>query len=203
MHGERGFLVGLERLQEKNIGYGKQMKADLLSLLTAKSMNYEISSGNHDAITSEDISHFLGTRGLDNREYDFLMAKYCDNTYSRSLIFDDVYEEVCNIFLKYISANEIRKDRYLIRNFINLALRETIMTVCPFCKGQGVVKTKNSIDKCNHCEGTGQFIYDNNNRPELIGITKEEYEKFRRPYLKTLEFIKNIEISALAKIGDE
>ena len=54
------------------------MKADLLSLLTAKSMNYEISSGNHDAITSEDIAHFLGTRGLDNREYDFLMAKYTD-----------------------------------------------------------------------------------------------------------------------------
>tara|TARA_S200002703_G_scaffold157584_1_gene165801 strand:- start:552 stop:1091 length:540 start_codon:yes stop_codon:yes gene_type:complete len=179
------------------------MKVELLTLLTAKSMDYEVSSTNHDAITSEDISHFLGTRGLDNKEYDFLMAKYCDNTYSRSLIFDDVYEEVCNIFLKYISAEQIRKDRYLIRNFINLALRETIMTVCPFCKGQGVIKTKNGIDKCNHCEGTGQFIYDNDNRPELIGITKEEYEKFKKPYLKTLEFVKNIEINALAKIGDE
>ena len=67
------------------------MKADLLSLLTAKSMNYELSSGNHDAITSEDIAHFLGTRGLDNREYDFLMAKYTDNNYARSLVFDDIY----------------------------------------------------------------------------------------------------------------
>ena len=42
------------------------MKADLLSLLTAKSMNYEKSSGNHDAVTPEDIAHFLGTRDLDS-----------------------------------------------------------------------------------------------------------------------------------------
>jgi|TARA_A100001011_G_C14290285_1_gene835860 hypothetical protein len=179
------------------------MKADLLSLLTAKSMSYELSSGNHDAVTSQDISHFLGTRGLDNREYDLLMAKYTDNSYARSMVFDDIYEEVCDIFLKYISADQIRKDKYLIRHFINLALREVILTVCPFCHGRGVIKTKNSIDKCYHCEGTGQFIYDDDNRPEFLGIDKEEYKKFKKPYMETLNFVKNIEINALAKIGDE
>ena len=126
------------------------MKADLLSLLTAKSMNYELSSGNHDAITSEDIAHFLGTRGLDNREYDFLMAKYTDNNYARSLVFDDIYEDVCGIFFKYISPEEIRGDKYLIGSFVNLSLREVILTFCPFCQGRGVVKSKDSIDKCYH-----------------------------------------------------
>ena len=97
------------------------MKADLLSLLTAKSMQYEISSGNHDAITSEDIAHFLGTRGLDNREYDFLMAKYTDNNYARSLVFDDIYEDVCDIFLKHVPLEQIKGDKFLIRNFIRCA----------------------------------------------------------------------------------
>jgi len=179
------------------------MKADLLALLTSKSPSFEIRSANHDSITSEDISHFLGTRGLDSREYDLLMAKYCDNTYSKSLVFDDIYEDVCSIFLKSISVEELKKDKYLIRNFVNLALREVIITVCPFCKGQGVVKTKDSIDKCYHCEGTGQFIYDDDNRPEFLGIDKEEYKKFKKPYMETLELVKNIEINALAKIGDD
>jgi len=179
------------------------VKADLLSLLTAKSMSYELSSGNHDAITSEDIAHFLGTRGLDNREYDFLMAKYTDNNYARSLVFDDIYEEVCDIFFKHVNPKEIRGDKYLIRNFINLSLREVILTVCPFCQGRGVVKSKDSIDKCYHCEGTGQFIYDDDNRPEFLGMDKKDYMEFKKPYMETLEFVKNIEINALAKIGDE
>ena len=179
------------------------MKADLLALLTSKSPSFEIRSANHDSITSEDISHFLGTRGLDNREYDFLMAKYTDNNYARSMVFDDIYEDVCNIFLKHINLKELLQDKFLIRHFINLALREVIMTVCPFCQGRGVIKTKNSIDKCYHCEGTGQFIYDDDNRPEFLGMDKKDYMEFKRPYMETLDFVKNIEINALAKIGDE
>ena len=115
------------------------MKADLLSLLTAKSMNYEISSGNHDAITSEDIAHFLGTRDLDGREYDFLMAKYTEDNHARSMLFDDIYEDVFGIFTKHIDVSEIKADKYLLRHFINLALRETMLTVCPFCHGRGVI----------------------------------------------------------------
>ena len=179
------------------------MKANLLALLTSKSPSFETRSANHDAITSEDISHFLGTRNLDSREYDLLMAKYCDNSYSKSLVFDNIYQDVFDIFIKTIPASELKKDRYLLRGFINLALREIILTVCPFCHGQGVVKTKGSIDKCYHCESTGQFIYDKDNRPEFLGIDKQEYKKYEKPYMETLEMVKNIEINALAKIGDE
>ena len=52
-------------------------------------------------------------------------------------------------------------------------------------------------------EGTGQFIYDDDNRPEFLGMKKEEYMDYKKPYIETLEMVKNIEINALAKIGDE
>jgi RecJ-like exonuclease len=78
-----------------------------------------------------------------------------------------------------------------------------MLTVCPFCHGRGVIKTKNSIEKCYHCEGTGQFIYDDDNRPEFLGMKKEEYMDYKKPYIEVLEMVKNIEINALAKIGDE
>ena len=179
------------------------MKADILSILTAKAMNLELPSRNNDAITSSDIAHFLGTKNLDNREYDMLIAKYTDNDYARSMLFDDIYEDSCSIFLKYMKPKELLEDRFLMRHLINLALREVIMTVCPFCQGRGVVKSKDSITKCQHCAGSGQFIYDDDNRPEFLGFTKDEYLELKKPYMEMLEMVKNIEINALAKIGDE
>jgi len=182
---------------------GLKIKADLLSLLTAKSMSLEIGSRSHDAITSEDIAHFLGTRGLDNREYDFLIAKYTDNNYARSLVFDDIYQDCCNIFLKYIKPKELLQDRYLMRHLINLTLREVIYPHCFICQGRGTVASGDSIQQCQHCEGSGQFIYNDDNRPEFLNMKKKDYMHLKKPYLEMLEFIKNIEINALAKIGDE
>jgi hypothetical protein len=179
------------------------MKVELLTLLTAKSMNYELSSGNHDAITAEDISHFLGTKNLDNREYDFLMAKYTDNNYARALVFDDIYEDACNIFLKHVDAKELLQDKFLVRHFINLTLRETMYPNCFICQGRGTIIVGDSIQQCGHCEGSGQFIYNDDNRPEFLNMSKDEYLKFKKPYLELLEFVKNIEINALGKIGDD
>jgi hypothetical protein len=34
-------------------------------------------------------------------------------------------------------------------------------------------------------------------------MSKDEYLKFKKPYMELLEFVKNIEINALSKIGDE
>lgn len=179
------------------------MNVELLKLLTAKSSDLELAGGNHEAITPEDIAHFLGTIGLESIEYDFLMAKYTENNYAKSLVFDDVYEDVCNIFLKYMDAKELLQEKYLIRQFINLALRETIHTRCVFCQGRGTVATNDTITKCEHCDGTGQFIYNRDNRPELLNMDKKDFLQFEKPYLETLELIKNIEISALSKIGDD
>ncbi len=76
------------------------MKVELLTLLTAKSMNYEVSSTNHDAITAQDIAAFLGSRGLNTEEYDFLIAKYTDNNYARAMFFDDIFTDCADIFIK-------------------------------------------------------------------------------------------------------
>ena len=141
------------------------MKAELLSLLTAKSMKYEISSGNHDAITSEDISHFLGSRGLDNREYDFLMAKYTENDYARGLLFDDIYEEVCSIFLKYIDASKLREDRYIVRHFINLALREVIYPHCFVC---GELAFQNAVLRTQIFDTNLRYMYLNASTVQIV-----------------------------------
>ena len=187
----------------KDGGLKRPVKAELLTLLTAKSMNYEISSTNHNAITSEDIAHFLGTKNLKDVEYDFLMAKYTDDNYSRSLVFHEIYQDFCTIFMKYVDVDVLKKDRHLIRNFVNLALREVIYPNCFMCQGRGTIANGNSIEKCQHCDGTGQFIYDDDNRPEFLGYKKEEYMKLKKPYLEILELVKNIEINALYKIGDD
>ena len=179
------------------------MKADLLSLLTAKSMNYEISSGNHDAVTPEDIAHFLGTRDLDSAEYELLLAKYTDDNHSRSMLFDYIYEDCCSIFLKYLKPKQLSQDKFLMRNYINLALREVLYPNCPFCQGRGTIITGSSITKCQHCEGSGQFIYNDDNRPQFLGYKKQEFMELKKPYIEMLEMVKNIEINALSKIGDE
>jgi hypothetical protein len=54
-----------------------------------------------------------------------------------------------------------------------------------------------------HCDGTGQFIYDDDNRPEFMGIEKEKFMKFKKSYMEMLNMIRDIELSALSKIGDE
>tara|TARA_Y100000389_G_scaffold84977_1_gene81719 strand:- start:571 stop:1116 length:546 start_codon:yes stop_codon:yes gene_type:complete len=179
------------------------MNAELLAMLTAKTSSFELSSNNHDAVTSEDIAHYLGTKGLNSIEYDFLMAKYTDNTYSRSLVFDNIYQDIFDIFKKNINMKELKNNRFLLTQFINLALRETMYPNCFVCQGRGTVINNERIEKCQHCEGTGQFIYNDDNRPEFIGIDKKEFMKFKVPYIKSLDYIKNIENSALYKIGDE
>ena len=179
------------------------MKAELLSMLCAKSMNLEISSGSHDAITPEDIAHFLGTLNLKDEEYNFLMAKYTDSGQAREDLFEDIFVECAEMFIGYKKNKEIKTDVLLLRKFINLALSETIDATCPFCLGVGSVKTASGVDKCYHCNGTGQFIFDDNNRPAIMDIPKKTYLYFKRLYLDILDKIKGIEVNALSKIGDD
>ena len=132
-----------------------------------------------------------------------LMAKYTDNNYARSMLFDDIYQDCCSIFLKYIKPKELLQDRYLMRHLINLALREVIYPHCFVCQGRGTIASGDSIQQCQHCEGSGQFNYNDENRPEFLNMKKKDYMHLKKPYLEMLEFVKNIEINALAKIGDD
>ena len=175
----------------------------MLSMLCAKSMNLEVSSRNHDAVTTEDISHFLGTCKLKNREYDILMAKYLDSHESRTSLYDDIFIECCDIFFKNHKASELRGEKFFMRMFIYLAFREIFYESCFVCQGRGTISNGDRIEKCMHCDGTGQFIYDDDNRPEFMGIEKERFMKFKKSYMEMLNMIRDIELSALNKIGDE
>ena len=179
------------------------MKAEMLSLLCAKSMGLELRSANHDAITSQDIAHFLGTKNLTSAEYDLLLTKYTDDSQAGVTLFDELFEDSFRIFLKYIKPKVLKDNKYLLRNFINLALREMLHSVCFICNGRGNIVTENKIHKCVHCNGTGQFIYNDINRPEFIDMDKEEYIKYKKPYLELLDMVKDLEVTALSKIGDE
>tara|TARA_R100000315_G_C5146774_1_gene83949 strand:+ start:11 stop:550 length:540 start_codon:yes stop_codon:yes gene_type:complete len=178
------------------------MKVEYLKLLAAKSMSLEPSSKNHDAVLPEDIAHYLGTKNLTSIEYDLLIAKYTENSYSRAMVADEIFEDACEIFFKNVNIKDIERKRFLIRNFISLALREIIETACPICGGKGFIAELDRIVKCVHCDNSGNFIYDDNNRSELMGFTKKDYSKYKKAYDNLLEKLQNIEISALSKIGD-
>jgi hypothetical protein len=197
------FVTERWTIKHGECGENLKVKAEMLSLLCAKSMGLELSSASHDSVTAQDIAHFLGTKGLTSAEYDLLLTKYADDSQSRINLFDEIFEDGCRIFLKHVKPKLLKNNKYLMRNFINLALREMLYSVCFVCNGRGSIITENTIHKCVHCNGTGQFIYDDNNRPEFIDMNKEEYNKFKKPYAELLSMVKNLEISALGKIGDE
>jgi|TARA_R100000458_G_C8268555_1_gene243384 hypothetical protein len=178
------------------------MKVELLKLLAAKSMNLEMPSKHHNAITPEDILHFLSMKNLTSEEYDILIAKYTDNGYSRGMLQHDLYEDACKIFLKHIDPKILSKSRFTVRAFVTLAIKEIVDTKCPFCKGRGFIADIHKITKCEHCDDQGNFIYDDTNRPELMNMRKDDYDFYKEAYLEFLQKVKDIEISALSKIGD-
>ena len=179
------------------------MKVELLKLLAAKSMSLEKSCKHHNAITPEDILHFLSLKNLTSEEYDILVAKYTDNNNSLVALEHDFYERACKVFMEHIDAKILSEDRFIIKSFVKLALKELVQIKCLFCKGRGFVADFNKIAKCKHCDDQGNFVYDYTNRPEFLGINKEKYKFYEKPYLQFLEEIKDVEISALSKIGDE
>tara|TARA_R100000734_G_C3310608_1_gene101388 strand:+ start:493 stop:1050 length:558 start_codon:yes stop_codon:yes gene_type:complete len=184
------------------------MKAEIIKLLTAKSMSLEPSSKNHDAVLPEDIAHYLGTRGLSGVEYNLLVAKYADNSKARSLISQELYYQTYNNFINLLKDKKLQHkttighQRTLIQKFINLAMREVIENACPICNGKGFIANLSQITKCVHCDNSGNFIYDDNNRREMIGLTRKNYSIYKDFYHNLLEKLQNIEISALSKIGD-
>jgi DnaJ-class molecular chaperone len=70
------------------------------------------------------------------------------------------------------------------------------------CQGTGYLKTTDSIDKCPHCDGTGEFIYDDQVRSSIMGVKKNYFMKYKKEYESIIEKINTIENSALSKIGD-
>ena len=126
-------------------------------------------------------------------------AKYMHQILDQSLpAFDELFDEVCEIFLK----REVPKECGMIRKFLNTAIIECCVEKCVVCQGTGYLKTTDSIDKCPHCDGTGEFIYDDHVRSSIMGVKKNYFMKYKKEYESIVEKINTIENSALSKIGD-
>ncbi len=179
------------------------MKVEHLTLLTAKSMKLELSSKNHDSITSEDILHYLASKKLSSQEYDFLVIKYLKEDNATNSFVEDLMLDAFDLFKKNKKCYQMLLDKKInLRHICHSALREVIYTYCFFCNGRGRLSDWNNNQKCTHCNGTGQFDYNDSNRPQIIGIDKNTYDTIKKIYAGILEIINDIEISALKKIGD-
>ena len=173
------------------------MKAELLTLLIPSTQSFELSSTHHNKTTSEDINMLLSYSNLDKKEYSLLLMKYVDDRTSESTLFDELFEEVCDIFLK----KEVLKECGMVRKFLNTAIIECCVEKCVVCRGTGFLQTNNSIDKCIHCS-EGNFIYDDYVRSSIMGVKKNYFVKYKKEYEEIINKIDSIENSALSKIGD-
>lgn len=178
------------------------MDVELLSLLTAASPSFEAKSSNHDAITREDIAHFLGTKNLTPAEYSFLLGKYTEDHLERGMFMEFIMEDIANIYIKSLTAKKFLEDKTSLNSLVMLAMRETMEETCFACQGVGFVVLNENKQKCMHCEGTGQFIYNDKIRAECLYMSNKKYMMYKKAYYESLEYIKNIESSALSKIGD-
>jgi hypothetical protein len=194
------------------------MNLELLTLLLPKSPDLEVKSISHDALTPQDISHFLANRNLTNEEYTLIMSKFIQDEYAMSELYKTMREitvvlfaeryrytdEDCTEFLgkMNIKTNEYILNLNFIEKFTKMAVAESIFKSCLVCKGTGKEAGENTIVKCSHCEGTGQFIYNDINRPHMMMIKKSVFKKYKHIYQKILDRVIEIEEKALSKLGN-
>jgi hypothetical protein len=177
------------------------VKAELLSVLLPSSADLSTTRGKaHNTLTSDDINIRLSYSNLTNSEMNFLLAKFLDDTSSRSKLFYSLYNKIVEFCEKEGENNLVCKEKLLLK-YIDTAILESIMESCPFCNGTGIIVFKHKLDKCNHCH-QGKFIFTDAVRADLIGLKKGKFEKNKGIYKKITEELINIEYSALSKIGD-
>ena len=175
------------------------MNPELLTLLLPSSPTYEVRSITHNALTPQDIAHLLAKKRLNKKELNILLAKFIDSDSAHEELFDEMMDSACTIFMK----DGVPSKPGVIRKFTRLALAETLFTKCFICKGVGTVVVNNSsIEKCPHCDGTGEFVYEDVHRAHIMKIPMKLYKRHRKQYFKIREEVVDIENEALRKLGD-
>ena len=168
------------------------MNKELLTMLVPKTQSLEKSSGSNDSITVEDINLILSYSKLNKEEYNFLLMKFVSaDTYRNSFVSE--------IALRHIDKEHKVLEHSFLNKLINLAVIECCEPKCIFCNGVGTITTINSITKCPHCSD-GVFNFTDEIRNELLNI--KNFSDYKEIYDNLTMIIKDIEISALSKIGD-
>lgn len=170
------------------------MNKELLSILVPKSASMEISSHGNDSITPEDVNLILSYSNLNKEEYDFLLMKFVHETSSENLFYKSI--------LEYYKEKFIDIDQEDLSKLVNLAILECCNPTCMICNGTGNLITMNSVSVCPHCND-GIFNFNDDVRPQLLRMKKQTYMFYKNRLEKMIEHIRNIETSALSKIGDD
>ena len=193
------------------------MNLELLSLLLPSSPDPELQSKSHDSLTAQDICHMLAHKKLSKNEYTLLMSKFVQDEYAMSELYKNMREMTVILFAERYrytdkdctefmgkeneETNSYELNLNFIERFTKMAIIESMFSTCFVCKGVGYEPGENCNEKCKHCNGTGQFIYDNINRAHIMMIKKSIFEKYKDLYEKILDKITIIEEKALKKLG--
>ena len=175
----------------------RSIKPELLKLLTPSSPKLELSGKTHDSISTEDINALLGFSKLTNLEYAILVHKYINENLN-----DDFYRSLKTHVLKDLKQNtKFKLDNEIkLDDLLHLAIIELTVTKCWVCKGTGFLIHLNSLSKCPHCDN-GDYIYNDVVRTAILKIKRNEYYKINKLYKYILDFVTEIEYSALSKIS--
>lgn len=193
------------------------MNLELLALLLPSSPEPEIRSTSHDSLTAQDVCHLLANRNLSNDEYTLLLSKFIQdksamgdlyNTMNKvsSVLFAERYQytdEDCSEFISEAKdkVDLVEFNMKFVEKFTKMAIAESLFDTCFVCNGTGYELGKQTANKCQHCEGTGQFIYNDINRAHMMMIKKSTFKKYKHLYEKIKNKISRIEDKALSKLG--
>ena len=168
------------------------MNKELLTRLVPHTQSLEKSSGSNDSITTEDINLMLSYSNLSQEEYNFLLMKFVSaDTYRNSFISE--------IAIRHIDKESEVLEHSFLNKLINLSVIECCEPKCIFCNGTGSIVTINSAVTCPHCD-EGIFNFTDDARSYLLSI--DNFSKYKKIFKNITNIIKDIEISALDKIGD-
>ena len=169
------------------------MNKELLTILVPKTASLEKGSHGNDSITPDDVNTILSYSDLSKQEYNFLLMKFINETSSENLFYRSI--------LSYYRQKYKEIDYAFLNKMVNLSIIECCNPVCPICHGTGVLKTINIMNACPHCID-GVFYFTEEVRKTLLRIDQKEYLVYKKRYERMVEHIRNIETSALSKIGD-
>ena len=123
-----------------------------------------------------------------------------------SVLFAERYQytdEDCSEFISEAKdkVDLVEFNMKFVEKFTKMAIAESLFDTCFVCNGTGYELGKQTANKCQHCEGTRPFIYNDVNRAHMMMIKKSTFKKYKHLYEKIKNKISRIEDKALSKLG--
>jgi hypothetical protein len=159
------------------------MSIEVLSMLSIKSVNYTGEGGGKPSVTWEMVSQVLAK--LPDHISAYARMKY--NGEYRGEGYGTHFHITLDAVRSLSGCLDIqmrmRADMFM--NMTRTALMESICDgdVCPSCKGNQQVISKNSYRMCSTCEGSGRLSFKNGRIAKLVGYSDvRSYQRYGKPF---------------------